>query len=1024
MATNWTEEQKLAIYESGKNIIVSAGAGSGKTAVLSERVLQKVLNGIHVNELLVLTFTKAAAAEMKERIRKKIRENGNLKDELSLIDGAYITTFDSFALSVVKKYHDILNVTNAVKICDEALITIKTKELLDEIMDEYYAREDTDFLNLIKDFCLKDDKELKNCILNIFKTISLKYDPIECLENEIPTYFDDNKIEKNIKEFVNMLKININEINGILKSLSLAFDSDYMEKLYNVLNPLLEADTYEQIKERLEIKLPQVPRNTEEDIKALKNQIKTIIDSTKKMMIYENEVEIKEEILSTKNNTLVIAKILKELFLRLQDYKDKESLYDFNDIFHMAIKVVKEHEEVKEELKNSFKEILVDEYQDTSDLQEIFISMISNNNVYMVGDVKQSIYRFRNANPYIFKEKYDNYALGNGGMKIDLTKNFRSRKEVLSNINLIFDYIMSDDIGGADYKVSHRMNFGNMSYENEGHTEQVYDFKIKTYEKNKSISNTLQEAFIVGRDIKEKIESGFKIFNGGLRSAKYSDFSILLDKSKDFEQYKKVLDYLKIPCTILRNDELTTGDDILVLKNLFKLVLFINEKKFDEEFRYAFLSVGRSFLFDIDDEELFSYFVNKNFDESIIYEKCLTISNNLDEKTPNMILEEIIKVFDYEEKILTLVDVKQMRVRIEYIMNFLKDFSNLGQTLDDFVVYLDNVFDSSLKLSFSTKATDSNAVSIMTIHHSKGLEFPVCYFAGFTGQFNFMELNEKILYSNDYGLILPKVTDVFNPTIMKSLLKQTAKREEISERIRLLYVALTRAKEHMIIVCPEFEKEVEISTFVKMKYKSFYDILQSVSMYLYDYMEKVESKATNDFLYVKNDSSLEISKTEDFVVNELEIEKVLKQESRFSKNSLSLQTKEEKDNLHTGVLFHQILEMLDFKNPNLDLYNNQEKKWIISFLNQPLIKENIDEAKFYHEYEFLYNEENVNYHGIIDLMIEKRDTIIIIDYKLKNIDDSAYANQLNGYRKAIEEKTKKPVKTYLYSILNNELKEV
>ncbi len=1024
MATNWTEEQKLAIYESGKNIIVSAGAGSGKTAVLSERVLQKVINGVHVNELLVLTFTKAAALEMKERIRKKIRADGNLKDELALIDGAYITTFDSFALSVVKKYHDILNITNAVKICDEALITIKTKELLDEIMDEYYLKKEPDFLNLIKDFCLKDDKDLKNYILNIYKTISLKYDPIECLEKEIPTFFSEEKIDDNVEEFVNMLKLNINEINGILKSLSLALDSDYMEKLYTCLNPLLEAKSYEEIKQHIEIKLPQVPRNTEEDIKALKNQIKTIIDSTKKMLIYENEEEIKSEILSTKDNTLVVSNILKELFLRLQDYKEKESLYDFNDIFHLAIKVVKEHTEVREELKNSFKEILVDEYQDTSDLQEIFISMISNNNVYMVGDVKQSIYRFRNANPYIFKEKYDNYALGKGGMKIDLTKNFRSRKEVLANINLIFDYIMSDDIGGAAYKVSHRMNFGNMSYENEGHTEQGYDFKIKTYEKDKTISNTLQEAFIIGNDIKEKVESKFQIFNGGLKPAKYSDFAILLDKSKDFEQYKKVLDYLKIPCTILRNDELTTGDDILVLKNIFKLILFINEKKFDEEFRYAFLSVGRSFLFDMADEELFSYFVKKNFDESSIYEKCLIISNNLEEKTPNMVLEEIMDVFNYEEKILSLVDIRQMRVRIEYIMNFLKDFSNLGKTLEDFIVYLDNVFESSLKLSFSTKADSSNAVAIMTIHHSKGLEFPICYFAGFTGQFNFRELNEKILYSNDYGLILPKVTDVYKPTIVNSLLKQTTKREEISERIRLLYVALTRAKEHMIIVCPEFEKEVEISTFVKMKYKSFYDILQSVSMYLYDYMEKVESHATNDFLYTKEDSSLVVGEAEDFVVNELQIEKELKQESRFSKNTLSLQTKEEKENLQTGVLFHQILEMLDFKNPNLDLYSPKERKWITSFLNQPLIKENIQEAKFYHEYEFLYNQDNVNYHGIIDLMIEKSDTIIIVDYKLKNIDDSAYVNQLGGYKKAIEEKTNKPVQTYLYSILNNELKEI
>ena len=264
---NWTEEQLAAIKESGKNIIVSAGAGSGKTAVLSERVIEKIKNGIHINELLIMTFTNAAAAEMKERIRKKLLKEKDFKEEIELLDSAYITTFDSFALSVVKKYHDILNITNKVKICDEALITIKKNELLDEIFDEFYENEDENFLNLIKDFCIKDDKELKRYIISIYNSISLKEDPIEFLEKESINNFKEENLNKVINDYNNLLKGNIKEIENILRKLSLAFSSDYMMKLYAPLDKLLNANDYEEIKNSLDIKLPPVPKNTEDDIK-------------------------------------------------------------------------------------------------------------------------------------------------------------------------------------------------------------------------------------------------------------------------------------------------------------------------------------------------------------------------------------------------------------------------------------------------------------------------------------------------------------------------------------------------------------------------------------------------------------------------------------------------------------------------------------------------------------------------------------------------------------------------------------
>ena len=199
------------------------------------------------------------------------------------------------------------------------------------------------------------------------------------------------------------------------------------------------------------------------------------------MCIYENNNEIKKELLSTKSDVSVIIEILKEFDRRFTNSKLEKGMFSFSDISRMAIEIVSKNIDIRNELKDSFKEIMVDEYQDTNDIQEYFISLISDHNVYMVGDVKQSIYRFRNANPYIFKNKYDKYSMKDDGIKIDLVKNFRSRDEVLSNINLIFDFLMNDDYGGANYKESHRMVFGNKTYSEEGMTEQNYNLDIYTY---------------------------------------------------------------------------------------------------------------------------------------------------------------------------------------------------------------------------------------------------------------------------------------------------------------------------------------------------------------------------------------------------------------------------------------------------------------------------------------------------------------------------------------------------------------
>ena len=278
---SWTPEQQQAIDEEGKNIIVSAGAGSGKTAVLTERVIRKLKSGVHINELLVLTFTNAAAAEMKERIRKAIRKTPGLEEEMNRRAGAYITTFDSFALSIVKKYHTVINCTNNIQITDDVVINIKKQELLEEILDEKYLLQDKRFTKLIRDFCYKDDKELKKALLDIYQKIELKYDKEHFLETYLDNY--TKSWDKVIEDYLHSIKDKIKEIREILAEMSSYFDGKYMIKVEDYLYEFLNKESYEEKKKALDnfSRFPALPKNSEEAGKTLKKQLTGILDELK-----------------------------------------------------------------------------------------------------------------------------------------------------------------------------------------------------------------------------------------------------------------------------------------------------------------------------------------------------------------------------------------------------------------------------------------------------------------------------------------------------------------------------------------------------------------------------------------------------------------------------------------------------------------------------------------------------------------------------------------------------------------------
>ena len=1029
---SWTKEQQQAIDEEGKNIIVSAGAGSGKTAVLTERVIRKLKSGVHINELLVLTFTNAAAAEMKERIRKAIRKTPGLEEEMNRIDGAYITTFDSFALSIVKKYHTVINCTNNIQITDDVVINIKKQELLEQILDEKYLLQDKRFTKLIHDFCYKDDKELKKSLLDIYQKIELKYDKEHFLETYLDNY--TTSWDKVIDDYLHSIKDKIKEIKELLTEMSSYFDGKYMTKVEDYLYDFLNKESYEDKKKALDnfSRFPSLPKNSEEVGKALKKQLTGILDELKEEMTYESIEEIKQELESTISNQEEIIDILKELDKRLTLYKEQEEIYNFTDISRLAIKIVSENKEIREELTSSFHEIMVDEYQDTSDTQEAFINLIANNNVYMVGDIKQSIYRFRNANPYLFKQKYDTYRDTDQGIKIDLVKNFRSRREVLEDINLLFNQFMDDEIGGADYKASHQMVFGNMTYEEQGKTKDNHHMELLTYnyDKTSPITKDEQEAFIIGEDIKNKVENKYQVFDkdtGIIRQVEYKDFVILLDKSKNFELYKKIFEYLGIPLSILKEESLSKDNDILVIKNLLNLIVRIARKDNYDSLKYSFVSIARSYLFSLSDEEIYDVLVKDKLKETKLYEIAEELSRILDETSPTEFFLKVMKKVNYEECLLKVGNITSFQVRLEYIYNLIGSLEESGYTIDDIITHLDAIFDSGQDLKFNVNTDSSNSCKIMTIHKSKGLEFPICYFAGFASKFNLRDLKERILFDNTYGIILPMVTDFYKDTILKTLVKEKTKQEEVSEKIRLFYVALTRAKEKMIMVTEKIEEQTEsrglVSSAIRSKYNSFLSIIKSIYTSLLPYEKEVTVTPSKDYLLSKNNTNeneLKLS-IDNLEIEELEIEKIPVEHTRYSKDILHLSTKEEKEKMEFGTKVHQVLEQLDFKHPNLEGLPEKVQEKIKVFLKSPLVTENID-GSFYPEYEFIDRKENT--HGIMDLVIENENKMIIIDYKLKNIEDDAYDKQLNGYREFLKKKTNKDVECYLYSIIDEVYRKV
>lgn len=1017
----WTKMQEKAIYTRGSNIIVSAGAGSGKTAVLSERILDYCLKGNDIRNLLVLTFTNAAALEMRERIRRKLIDN-KLLEQAGILDSAYITTFDAYSLALVKKYYFKLNLDKNVGIIDQSLLAYKKQQLLDDLFIEFYEEKNQDFFDLLSQYSKQNDDGVKKIILNLLDKIELIVDEKSFIRDYELNYYNSNFIN-NLVDSYEKLAINaFNEVKNLLKELlDAALNDDASASMAcgieNILKSL-DVSTYDELAIVINnLKLPNLNSKASDLVKELKGEVGELIKDLKvnyfsKYLCLE---EARKQIIALKDNVLYILKIINILQERLYIYKYQAMRFDYSDIAKMAIRLVRENKDILEEVKKGFTEILIDEYQDTSDIQEAFISLISNNNVYMVGDIKQSIYRFRNANPYIFKEKYENYSNNLGGIKIDLNFNFRSRQEVIHNINSIFSILMTNDCGDADYSQNHKMHFGQTNYNN---LNQDYNFNmdILSYSSDDNFDDEEIEAFICGRNILKLIETKVKCLKGNqFVPVTFNDIAILIDKTKTFITFKKVFEYLGIPLSIEADMDLNESILPRLISNILILISKTKEGNFDKIYYHALASIGRSFIFGYDDNTIYKLVNEKIENELTVLIQELIVKDESLIDLYYLILDK----FNIYSKLELIGDIDNNLVILEYIHSLFETMHAEAMTLSEASDYLANVFESGIDLKYKLAKDSNNSVHIMTIHKSKGLEFPYCFFPMLASNFNLSDLKENFGLSNKYGIYLPYSDETNSDTIIKALVKEDIKKAEISEKVRLFYVALTRTKEKIILISND--KDYKDKALTSLGYTCFNGMLRSLR-FLAEEFQRIDIKTlglTKD--YKINKPLKKIKSSETLKYENQDYTSKLEEHKHISKELKELTDSSLKRAIELGKLFHECLEVLDFNNPNIESLpvDDFTKKKLKTILDLPLFS-NISLSKTYHEYEFYYKE----YHGIIDLFCVYADHIDIIDYKLSNTTSEEYLRQLSIYKEYVESISDKPVSCYLLSILKCEVKKV
>ncbi len=1091
----FTDEQWKAIHISGKNIIVSAGAGSGKTSVLTERVIQKIISGHKITSLLVLTFTNAAASEMRTRIRQRLQEqlkisaSSNIIEALEYLDIAHITTFDSYCLFIVKKYSHLLNISKDIQIGDKVILEIAKKKIINNLFDDYFQANDPSFINYLKTYTTKSTTLLENQIIQINHYMSKN----NLSSDYMKTYFDHyyttsffDQIEKDVVFELNILNQSLSFIISELNLVETTSEKgeDCKINWISELQPITTLQTYDQYYNYMNTQysnlklIRNLDPNEKSNLTTLRDSVDQIV-KTMKTILSETKETYEHHIHLTKEHVQFLLDITLKFNHLYRSYQHEHHIYDFSTIASLATKMISNYSIARNHLKNVYHEIFIDEYQDTSYLQNELISYISNDNVFMVGDIKQSIYRFRDAVPQIFQSNYISYSKDpDKGHKVDLNANFRSRYEVISDINALFMSTMDQTVGGINYDNTQQLVFKNHTYQTHKSDVQSYGITIlKNLDESiksahlehlesihaypQKLSTEAIHAQIIVQDIKQKLSKNEQVYDNDLkrlRPAKYDDFVILIDRSTSFDLFKQIFEYHGLPLHIHKEQSFIDNDDILAIRSMLKLVMALTSIDLAKSlFKHALMSFGRSFILNIADDILIDALLNipKHVDSindfmnisddqqlSDLLHKMKVLADDVQNLSIDQLLIKLINEFEVIDKAMSLSNVYMVESRILYLIDKTKALSEMGYHLSDLLDYFDYIAENDLDLDFSQATKlEKNAVNIMTIHKSKGLEFPIVYFPLLYKKWQ-KSKSQDIYCDQNYGLIISAFKEGLIDVLPKYLIHQKENREMISERLRLFYVALTRAKENAILIINEENEKTYINpeksdtlvdTHMRQQFTSFEDVIYASIGNINHNLKLVNFDRvyfnTNYLIPKRDDVTIEKTSSKSIVYKDLSLTFSPIKKRSYSHINQKLTTKKEHADIGLGDKLHKILENIDYKKDiehQLSLYCNNDPLCLQlkNIKNLPIF-DHIETANIYKEHTFLDPLNNTEQLGIIDLLIVFDSIVYIVDYKLQYIDHSYYINQIEGYKSYIQNMLPNhEIRAFIYSLISGTYKEI
>lgn len=868
MGMTWTESQKKVIDRRERNILVSAAAGSGKTAVLVERIIQKITQDkVDIDKLLIVTFTNAAAAEMRERIRDAIEkkleeepEDTHLQRQFTLVHNAQITTIDSFCLYVIRNYFYKIDLEPNFRVADEGELSLLRSDVLGKLLEAHYAAGEEVFLSFVAGYgSAKSDQAIQDMILKMYAYAQSYPWPDEWLVSCGQAY--DLKEEADMeqadwmKQFLDSLVTAVSDCGSQMReALNVCEEPDgpymYADALredIRRLDAIRESGSYARFGEEINAYAKAFPKlaaarkfegsvEKKELVQNIRNAMKKEIKDMRDKFFFKEPEEIFLDMKKTAPAVKMLVALTEEFASCFAAEKKRKNLVDFSDMEHFALKILvdqttKEPTETADEFAALFDEIMIDEYQDSNYVQETLLRAVSKerfgqNNLFMVGDVKQSIYRFRLARPELFMEKFDTYAAGTPGCeRIDLQKNFRSRDEVLSGVNDIFYKIMCRDLGNVVYDENAALYPGADYPEDMDPAMFAMEVLVADESGAEEMERVELEARMIASRIHEMRKEGQTVTDkesGELRPMEYRDIVILLRSVSGMaDTFVKVLLEEGIPAfTTSRTGYFSTVE----IQTVLNMLRVIDNPMQDIPLAAVLYSPVGGFS----GEDLAK--IRAVSGEKTFYESILTYDTMPEEETDQKLWErlrgflakleafrkrvpytpvhelitELLEETGYLSYITALPAGEQkcanVQMLIEQAIHY-EDTSYKG--LFHFVRYIEKLRKYDVDYGEADIINENeNAVRIMSIHKSKGLEFPVVFAAGMGKTFNTQDTRSRLILHPELGIGLDCMDTVCRtktPTLLKRTLARQTEEENLGEELRVLYVALTRAKEKLIL---------------------------------------------------------------------------------------------------------------------------------------------------------------------------------------------------------------------------------